>query len=400
MKLAQRMDVIKPSATLAITAKANAMKAAGVDVISFGAGEPDFDTPQVAKEAAIAAINAGFNKYTPVGGTDELKDAIIAKLTRENNLAYGRSQVVVSCGAKHSLYNLSQVLFDEGDEVLIISPFWVSYPDIALLAQAKPVIITTTEEEGFKLTPEKLRQAITSKTKALIINSPSNPAGVVYDRTELAALGEILLDQDIFIITDDIYEKIIYDGRSFDNIVNAEASLKDKTIVVNGLSKAYAMTGWRIGYLAAREDIAAAVVKVQSQSTSNPTSIAQKASVGALTGDQGFVAQMRDEFEKRRNFVVAALNAIKGVSCRNPAGAFYVFPRFSTCYGLVSPQGKTIDNSTQMAAYLLEEAKVALVPGVEFGHDEYLRISYATSMDNIARGVERIAAAVAKLTGG
>ncbi|MDI6727136.1 MAG: pyridoxal phosphate-dependent aminotransferase [Smithellaceae bacterium] len=397
MRFARRLDLIKPSATLAISAKATAMKAAGLDVVSFGAGEPDFDTPPDAKRAAIAAIEGGFTKYTAVGGIDELKDAIIAKLERDNHLIYRRSQVAVSCGAKHTLYNLAQALLDEGDEVLIPSPYWVSYPDIVLLAGAKPVIIHTTEEEGFKLQPNRLADAITSRTRALILNSPSNPSGVAYSKGELAAIAQVLVERDILIISDDIYEKIIYDGLDFHNIAQVEERLKDRTVVVNGISKAYAMTGWRIGYLAATEEIVAATVKLQSQSTSNPTSIAQKAAIGALMGDQSVVAAMTAEFERRRDFIVEALNAIPGICCRRPQGAFYVFPRVDSLYGR-SGKGAAIENSTQLAAYLLEEAKVAVVPGVEFGHDENIRLSYATSMKNIEEGITRIARALDRLT--
>lgn len=397
MKFARRLDMIKPSATLAITAKANAMKAAGINVLNFGAGEPDFDTPQAAKEAAIAAIEQGFTKYTAVGGTDELKEAIAAKFERDHKLTYKRSQIAVSCGAKHSLYNLAQALFEEGDEVLIPSPYWVSYPDIVLLTGAKPVIITTKEEEGFKLSPRALQSAITSRTKALIINSPSNPSGITYTREELSAIAHVLLERDILIISDDIYEKIIYDGLTFHNILNVDARLKEKTILVNGVSKAYAMTGWRIGYLAAPEEIVAATVKLQSQSTSNPSSIAQKAALGALLGDQSVVAAMTAEFQRRRDYIVAGLNSIPGISCLLPQGAFYVFPRVSSLYG-ATVDGLKIENSTQFAAYLLQEARVALVPGVEFGHDENLRLSYATSLSVIEEGIKRIARAVEKLT--
>lgn len=397
MRFAKRLDLIKPSATLAISAKANAMKAAGVDVVSFGAGEPDFDTPLDAKRAAIAAIEGGFTKYTAVGGIDELKDAIIDKLSRDNRLTYKRPQIAVSCGAKHTLYNLAQSLLDEGDEVLIPSPYWVSYPDIVLLAGATPVIIHTREEEGFKLAPDRLAAAITPRTRALILNSPSNPSGAAYAREELAAIARVLVDRDILIISDDIYEKIIYDGLDFHNIAEIDERLKDRTIVVNGLSKAYAMTGWRIGYMAATEEIVAAAVKLQSQSTSNPTSIAQKAAVGALMGDQSVVAAMTEEFNRRRDFIVEALNVIPGISCSRPQGAFYVFPRVAALYGR-SWKGTKIENSTQLAAFFLEEAKVALVPGVEFGHDENIRLSYATSLKIIEEGMKRMARAVDRLT--
>ena len=397
MKLTARISKIKPSPTLAITAKANALRAEGRDVIGFGAGEPDFDTPANIKAAAIRAIEEGFTKYTAVGGIDELKDAIIDKLKRDNGLTYKRAEVVVSCGAKHTLYNLAQVLFEEGDEVLIPSPYWVSYPDIVVLTGAMPVIVETRAEEGFKLTPEMLRKAINDRTKAIVINSPSNPAGVAYSREELGSLAEILSGRGIIAISDDIYEKIIYDGFPFANIAQVSDRMKELTVVVNGVSKAYAMTGWRIGYAAGPDAVIAAATKLQSQNTSNPTSIAQKASVEALRGDQSSVAEMAKEFKKRRDIIVARLNEMPGISCMNPQGAFYVFPDCSALYGR-SFKGKTISGSSDLAAYLLDEANVAVVPGIEFGHDGYIRLSYATSMENIKKGVDRIGEAVAKLS--
>ncbi len=396
MKLSKRIALIKPSPTLAITAKANALKAEGRDIIGFGAGEPDFDTPELIKKAAIKAIEGGFTKYTPVGGTDELKDAIIRKLSNDNGLKYKRSEIAVSCGAKHSLYNLAQVLFEEGDEVLIPAPYWVSYIDIVVLTGAKAVVIETDIAEGFKLQPQKLRQAISSRTKALILNSPSNPTGVTYTKEELAALAAVLIEKNIPVITDDIYEKIIYDGLEFSTIASQSEEMKNLAIVVNGVSKAYAMTGWRIGYAAGPEEVIGAVTKLQSQNTSNPTSIAQKAAVEALKGPQDSVAAMVQEFQKRRNYIVEALNDIPGVTCSKPQGAFYVFPDFSSFYGRTHG-GKTLSNSSDLTAYLLEEANVAVVPGGEFGQDKHLRLSYATSLEQITTGVERIKRAVAKL---
>ncbi len=304
MKLAARIAKIKPSETLAITAKTNALRAQGRDVIGFGAGEPDFDTPVNIKNAAIKAIDGGFTKYTPVSGTDELKDAIVEKLKQDNSLEYKRSQIVVSCGAKHTLYNLAQALFEEGDEVIIPSPYWVSYPDIVVLAGASPVFVTTDEKDGFKMKPQQLSSAISKRTRAVIINSPSNPTGAAYSPDELKALAKVLLDKDILVITDDIYEKIFYAGFAFANIASAEERIKDKTIIVNGVSKTYAMTGWRIGYAACSEEIVSAMNKIQSQSTSNPTSIAQKAALEAISGDQSAVLQMVNEFSKRRDFIV------------------------------------------------------------------------------------------------
>ena len=396
MRLATRVANIKPSETLAITAKANALKAEGRDVIGFGAGEPDFDTPANIKQAAIKAIEDGFTKYTPVGGTDELKDAIINKLKRDNSLVYKRSQIVVSCGAKHSLYNLAQALFETGDEVIIPAPYWVSYPDIVVLAGGKPVILNTLEKDGFKIKPEQLKSAITNNTRALIINGPSNPTGTVYSPEELKAIASVLIDENILIITDDIYEKILYTKYPFANIASVESKLKDRTIVVNGVSKAYAMTGWRIGYAAGPEEIISAVSKIQSQNTSNPTSISQKASVEALNGDQSVVSIMVGEFRKRRDVIVAALNDIPNVKCLLPEGAFYVFPNVSGVYGH-SYKGKKITDSTQLIDYLLDEANVAAVPGAAFGSDDHIRISYATSLKNIEEGVKRIKNAIARL---
>jgi len=396
VRLATRVANIKPSETLAITAKANALKAEGRDVIGFGAGEPDFDTPANIKQAAIKAIEDGFTKYTPVGGTDELKDAIINKLKIDNSLVYKRSQIVVSCGAKHSLYNLAQALFEPGDEVIIPAPYWVSYPDIVILAGGKPVILNTLEKDGFKIKPDKLKSAITNNTRALIINGPSNPTGAVYSPEELKAIASVLIDENILIITDDIYEKILYTKYPFANITSVESKLKDRTIVVNGVSKAYAMTGWRIGYAAGPEEIIAAVSKIQSQNTSNPTSISQKASVEALNGDQSVVSMMVGEFRKRRDVIVAALNDIPNVKCLLPEGAFYVFPNVSGVYGR-SYKGKKITGSTQLIDYLLDEANVAAVPGAAFGSDDHIRLSYATSLKNIEEGMKRIKNAIARL---
>ena len=397
MKLSSRISAIKPSPTLAITAKANALKAEGRDIIGFGAGEPDFDTPIHIKMAAIKAIEEGFTKYTPVDGIVELKDAIIHKLQRDNQLNYSRSQVVVSCGAKHTLYNLIQVLCEEGDEVIIPSPYWVSYLDMVVLSGARPVIIKTNESQGFKMHPQQLEGAINEKTQAIILNSPSNPAGVVYNASELDALAKTIFKRGILVISDDIYEKIIYDDLPFSNITSVNEEMKNLTIVVNGVSKAYSMTGWRIGYAAGPEEIIAAVTKLQSQNTSNPTSIAQKAAVEALNGNQDGVAEMVAEFRKRRDVIVEKLNAIPGITCMNPQGAFYVFPDISALFGR-SYQGRTISNSSDLTAYLLDEADVAVVPGADFGHDDHIRLSYATSMKNIEKGLKRIRSAVMNLS--
>ena len=394
--LSHRAKSLKPSPTLAINAKAKAMQSQGIHVISFGAGEPDFDTPQNIKQAAKKAIDDGFTKYTPVGGIDELKDAIIKKFQRDNGLTYRRSEVIVSCGGKHSFYNLAQAIFDQGDEVIVPAPFWVSYPPMVALANAKPVIVETIEKNEFKITPDELKKAITPKTKALIINSPSNPTGSAYSRKELEKIAELAVSKNFFVISDEIYEKIVYDGFKFTSIASLGEEIKKKTIIVHGVAKTYAMTGWRIGYTAGSEEIISAMNNIQSQSTSNPTSIAQKASVEALVGLQDEVAKMVAAFGQRRNFIVDRLNKIRGVSCYKPVGAFYVFPNFSSYYGK-SYQGKKIENSTHLADYFLDAAKVAVVPGVEFGADPFERLSYATSMEDIKEGLNRIEEALNKL---
>lgn len=398
MKLADRVNKIQPSPTLAIDAKAKALKAQGVDVVGFGAGEPDFDTPANICEAGIKAIGAGFTRYMPVGGADDLKDAIIAKMKRDHGLEYTRDEISVACGAKHTLYNISQALIQEGDEVIIPGPYWVSYPDQVVLAGGTPVFIMTDETTGFKVTPDQLDKAITPKTKYLILNSPCNPTGSTYSKEELVALGQVLLKYEhVLVVADDIYERLIYDGLTFYNIAQVVPALKSRTIVVNGVSKTYAMTGWRIGYACGPKELMAAMTKMQSQSTSNATSIAQKASVEALNGPQDTVAAMCIEFEKRRTYIVDRLNAMPGVSCFKSNGAFYVFPNFSGCYGKTTPGGKKIENSSDFAAYLLEDAKVALVPGVAFGDDRYARLSYAISMENISKGMDRIEEAIKNL---
>jgi aspartate aminotransferase len=396
MKLTERINSIKPSPTLAITMKANTLRAQGRDIIGFGAGEPDFDTPDPVKKAAIRAIDEGFTKYTPVGGIDELKDAIIGKLQRDNQLTYTRAQIVVSCGAKHTLYNLAQVLFEEGDEVIIPSPYWVSYPDIVLLTGAKPVILQTSVSEGFKIQPAQLDAAIGAKTRAVIINSPSNPSGVAYTAAELQELADVMARKGVLVISDDIYEKILYDGMPFVNVPAVCPAMKGLTVVVNGLSKSHAMTGWRIGYAAGPEEIIAAMTKLQSQNTSNPNSIAQKASVEALNGDQGVVTAMVREFEKRRNVIVEKLNAIPGITCMIPQGAFYVFPSIAGLRGR-KYGGRSLLTSADLAGYLLDEANVAVIPGGEFGHDDHIRLSYATSMAKIEEGLHRIREAIMKL---
>jgi len=394
MKLSRRIQEIKPSPTLAITAKANAMRAAGKDVIGFGAGEPDFDTPLHIKQAAIEAINDGFTKYTPVGGIDELKDAIIEKMGRDHGLTYNRAQVCVSCGAKHTLYNLAQVLFEEGDEVIVPAPYWVSYLDIVKLTGATVVVVPGTEERGFKITPAQLEGALTSQTRGIIMNSPSNPTGAVYTAEELHALAEVLVGRDIIVLSDDIYEKIRYDGGVFANMATVNSAMKEKTVVINGVSKAYAMTGWRIGYAAGPAEVIAAVTKLQSQNTSNPTSIAQKAALAALSGTQEAVEEMVAEFARRREVICAGLNDVPGFTCHKPEGAFYVFPNVAGIFGR-SLGGRVIENSSALADYLLDEVGVAVVPGADFGDDRYVRFSYATSRDLIEKGIARIKQALA-----
>ncbi len=394
--LSSRAKSLKPSPTLAINAKAKSMQAQGVHVISFGAGEPDFDTPENIKQAAKKAIDDGFTKYTPVGGIDDLKDAIIKKFQRDNQLTYKRSEIIVSCGGKHSFYNLAQAIFDRGDEVIVPAPYWVSYPPMVALANATPVIAETIEKNEFKITPEELKKAITPKTKALILNSPSNPTGSAYTRKELEGIAEIALSKNIFVISDEIYEKIVYDGFKFISIASLSDEIKRRTIIVHGVAKTYAMTGWRIGYSAGSEEIISAMNNIQSQSTSNPTSISQKASVEALIGSQSEVDKMVSAFGQRRNYIVDRLNKIPGVSCYKPVGAFYVFPNFSSYYGK-SFQGKKIENSTHLTDFLLDVARVAVVPGVEFGADPFERLSYATSMEDIKEGLDRIEGSLKKL---
>ena len=396
MGIAKRALAIKPSPTLATAAKAKAMKAQGIDVVDFGVGEPDFDTPENVKEAAKKAIQAGFTKYTPASGTDELKEAVVEKFKKDNGLAYNKSQVLISCGAKHSLYNIAEALFDPGDEVIIPSPYWVSYPDQVILNDATPIIVETTEDEKFKLSAKKLEKAVTRKTKAVILNSPSNPTGLAYDKKTLEEIAAVAVKHNLYVISDEIYEKLIYDGFQHFSIASLGPEIKDLTIVVNGVSKSHAMTGWRIGYAAGPQDVITAMANIQSQSTSNPTSISQKAAVEALRGPQDFIQVMNSEFDKRRKYMVERLNRITGMSCLMPVGAFYAFPRVSPLFGK-SVNGKLIRNSSDLAAYLLEEAKVALVSGDAFGADAYMRLSYATSMEIIVKGLDRIERAVNKL---
>ncbi|MDR1784709.1 MAG: pyridoxal phosphate-dependent aminotransferase [Endomicrobium sp.] len=389
MQISKRVHSIKPSPTLAIDAKAKALKQQGVDIINFGVGEPDFDTPINIKEAAISAINSGFTKYCPVAGTPELKNAIINKLKRDNNLTYSPEEIIVSCGAKHSIYNIFQSIIDDGDEVIIPAPFWVSYTDMVILAGGKPVIIQTNDKVDFKATSEEIEKALTSKTKAIIVNSPSNPTGTTYTANELKAITKVCVKNKILIISDDIYEKLTYDNFKFTSIAEVCPEVKELTIVVNGVSKAYSMTGWRIGYAAGPKNIISAMAKVQSQSTSNASSISIKASVEALNGTQDYLEHMKQEFEKRRNYIVQGLNNIKGITCRKPEGAFYVFPNIKSLLGKAFKK-RIINTDIEFADYLLDVAKIAVVPGSAFGAEGYIRLSYATSIENIKRGIDRL----------
>lgn len=391
IQLSHRVQQVKPSPTLAVTARANELKAEGKSIIGLGAGEPDFDTPDHIKAAAIRAINAGFTKYTAVDGTPDLKQAVIAKFKRDNALSYQPNQVLVSCGGKQSFFNLCQALLNAGDEVIIPAPYWVSYPDMALLADGVPVVIHAGLEQGFKITPEQLEAAITERTRLFVINSPSNPTGVAYTKAELAALGEVLLRHpQVVIASDDMYEHILWSEEPFVNIVNATPALYDRTVVMNGVSKAYSMTGWRIGYAGGPEVLIKAMKKVQSQSTSNPTSISQVAATEALNGDQGCITEMLKAFKARHDFVVETLNTLPGTRCLPSQGAFYSFPDMREA--IANMPG--IANDVELAEYLLNEAGVALVPGSAFGQEGYMRLSFATSMENLEQALGKIKAAL------
>jgi aspartate aminotransferase len=396
MKFAQRVNRIKPSPTFAAAAKAAAMRAKGIEVVSFAQGEPDFDTPDNIKEAAYKAIREGITKYTPAAGFPELKDAIIQKFKKDNNLTYDRSQVFASAGAKLILFNLAQALFEAGDEVIVPAPYWVSYTDIVLLMDATPVVIPTSEPQGFKMSVQQLKAAITPRTKAIILNSPCNPTGATYTAQELKALVEVLLPKKILIIADDIYEKFVYDGTVFTSIASLGKEVQDQTVVVNGVSKTYSMTGWRIGYAAGSAAIMAAMDKIQTQNVSNPVSFCQKAAVEALVGPQESVQKMIAEFDRRRKTIVQRLNAMSGITCSLPKGAFYVFPNVTGLFGKKWGDRK-ISNSSDVSDFILEEAKVAVVAGAAFGDDQYIRFSYATSMSNIEKGMDRIQEALKKL---
>jgi aspartate aminotransferase len=389
MALARRTAGIAGSPTLGVSAIARTLRAQGRDVVDFGSGEPDFDTPEHIKQAAVTALHEGFTKYTTPSGIDELKDAIVDKLKRDNHLSYTRAQIVVSCGAKHTLHNLAQVLFDPGDEVILPSPYWTTYETIIHMAEAVPVIIPTTEAEGFRVSVEQLEQHMTPRTKAIVLNSPSNPTGSMYSRDELTAIAALAMARGIYVIADDIYEKIVFDGRTHTSIIQLMQQAPELAILVNGFSKTYAMTGWRLGYTAGPPEIIAAMGNYQSQTTSNPTSFVQKAGIEALRGPQAAVAVMVQEFEQRRNYVVERLNAMEGLSCFRPMGAFYAFPNVSGTYGQQSPSGQ-ITNSASFAAHLLQTAGVAVVPGEAFGDDRCIRLSFATAMAHLHAGLDRM----------
>ena len=389
MNLSRKGLSISPSATLAIDSKAKKLKAEGIDVVGFGAGEPDFDTPVHIKQAAIAAIEAGFTKYTPASGTMTLKEAICAKFKKDNGLDYAPANIVISNGAKHSLVNVFQAICNPGDEVIIPAPFWVSYPEMVKLADGVPVIVYTTEEQGFKFTVDQIRQAVTAKTKAIILNSPSNPTGMVYTREELAELADLAVEKGFYVVSDEIYEKLIYDGKTHVSIASINEKIKAQTIIVNGVSKTYAMTGWRIGYTASTPEIAKIMSNVQSHATSNPNSIAQKAAEAAISGPQDMVATMVEAFVSRRDYMVKRINSMPGLSCVKPNGAFYVMMNISQLMGK-ELAGRKIQSSDDFADVLLEKANVALVPGSGFGIDTHVRLSYATSQENITKGLDRI----------
>ena len=389
MSVSKCVSRIEQSITLAITAKAKAMKAEGIDVVGMSAGEPDFDTPDNIKQAAIKAINDGITKYTPAVGLPALRKVIAEKFDKDNGLSYKPEEVAVNCGAKHSVFLAIMALVDEGDEVIIPTPYWVSYPEMVKVAGGKPVIVETLSENGLKLTAGQLREAMTPRTKAFIMNSPSNPSGMVYTKEELLALVEVLKGSEIYTISDEIYEKILYDDAEHHSIASLDPNIFSRTITINGVSKTYAMTGWRIGYAAGPLEVIKAMGKLQSQETSNPCSISQIATIEALTGPQDSVEMMVKAFDERRSYLVDRLNAMEGVSCVKPKGAFYAFPDFSAHYGK-SVNGKVISGSVDLSSYLLEDMKVGVVPGAGFGTDANLRISYATSMEAIKKAVARI----------
>jgi aspartate aminotransferase len=396
--IAQRLSRIKPSPTNVLTGKVAELKAAGRDIIGLGAGEPDFDTPDNIKEAAKRAIDAGETKYTPIPGTMALRKAICAKFKRENAIDYTPDQVIVSCGGKQVLYNAFMATLDPGDQVIVPAPYWVSYPDMVLLAEGEPVFVEGAEDKGFKITAAQLEQAITPKTKWVLLNSPSNPTGAAYTRDELKALTDVLMRHPhVWVMTDDMYEHIVYDGFEFTTPVQIEPRLKDRTLTINGLSKAYSMTGWRVGYAAGPKELINAMIVVQSQSSTHTSSISQAASVEALNGPQDFIAPNAEMFRERRDLVVSMLNQAKGITCRTPEGAFYVYPSCAGVIGKTAPDGTKIADDTAFCGYLLDSEGVAVVPGTAFGLAPYFRISYAASMEMLTEACQRIQRACAAL---
>jgi aspartate aminotransferase len=401
LKLSSRLDPIKPSITLAVTAKAAKLKAAGVDVISFGAGEPDFDTPSHIKEAVRTALErpgGGFGKYTDVGGILPLRKAIADELGAVHKIAIDPDQVLVSTGAKHSLYNLFMALLDPGDEVLIPAPYWVSYPDIVMLAGGRPVILETRAEDDFAVTAAQVREACTARTRAILLNNPSNPTGAVYTRKQIEALAEVVVEKDLLVVSDDIYRQLVYGDAEYVSLAAVGPEVAKRTILVDGASKTYAMTGWRVGYTAGPLPLIKAMAKIQGQSTSNPTHVAQIAALTALTGPQQCVAEMRSAFDERRITMLKMLRAIPGVNCREPKGAFYAFPDVSVYIGRKSHEGSILDDDVQLCDWLVEVGKVAVVPGSGFGAPGFVRLSYACSMQNIEQGIDRLGKALVSLT--
>ncbi|MBU0730862.1 MAG: pyridoxal phosphate-dependent aminotransferase [Proteobacteria bacterium] len=396
ISVAERVQQIKPSPTLAVNAKAKALKAAGADILNFSVGEPDFDTPAHVCEAGKAAIDQGFTRYTAVPGIPELREAIAQRFAEDHGWKYEPDQIQVACGGKHGLYNMAQALFNPGDQVLIPTPYWVSYPPIVQLTGAQPVFLPLEEKNDFDLDASILDKYVTDKTRCIILNSPSNPTGSIFSRESLEAIGKMALKKGWIIITDDIYDTIVYEQGHLPHILDVDPRLIDQTLILNGVSKSFAMTGWRIGYTAGPKHIIAAMNKIQSQSTSNPSSVSQKAALAAVAGPQDFSSKMKEAFLPRRDYIISELKSIEGISCVVPRGAFYVFPNFSAYFGK-KYKGKALSNSVDMADYLLDEAKIALVPGVAFGADDFIRLSFATSMEIIEEGMKRIKNALAQL---
>jgi len=397
LKLASRLDPIKPSITLAVTAKAAKLKADGVDIVSFGAGEPDFDTPDHIKDAARASLDKGVGKYTDVAGILPLRKAIAAELAAVHKTELAPDQILVSTGAKHSLFNLFMALLDPGDEVLIPAPYWVSYPDMVMLAGGRPVVLETRAEDDFAVTAAQVAAACSARTRAIVLNNPSNPTGAVYTRAQIEALAKVVVEKDLLVISDDIYRQLVYGDAQYVSIAAVSPEVAKRTVLVDGVSKTYAMTGWRIGYTAGPLPLIKAMTKIQGQSTSNATHISQIATLAALTGPQDCVATMRTAFDQRRQEMLKLLRAIPGVTCREPKGAFYAFPDVSTFVGRKSPEGSILDDDVQLCDWLVEVGKVAVVPGSGFGAPGFVRLSYACSMANIQDGVGRLAKALGTL---